>query len=411
MKDSNLHKAIQEMPQFEAPDICGNIEKNIKPTRKKLIVPIVLLMLIAISTVLVISHYSKTPVIESANRNNELYKDNTALNLHSEDENIEETFEFTEAGDSQITRITEENTDIPEYYPADLIVYLNIDIDLSDEDLINQDVILDTNVSQLKIEERIVYKEKGVNLVRNPSFEDYRICPAGIVGRPSRKLIPDWQVPNKGTPDYFNVCSKKEAGVPINFAGRAEAHSGEGYVGIILRQNFTRDNKITGEKAVIYREYIQNELKSELVKGKTYKITFWVCNSTNSRFAVDGVGACVTVGNEWTTHKEVLEIIPVVENPTGNVLMNQNYWVAIEGYYTAQGGEKYLTIGNFKNNFSTNYMMQSNESAFNYSYYYIDDVSVIEVEEEVETYIIDENSESVVDEDNISLAEENYTDW
>jgi hypothetical protein len=251
-------------------------------------------------------------------------------------------------------------------------------------------------------QEELKIVEVGENLVRNPSFEDYSVCPKGIVYNPERKLIPDWFVPTKGTPDYFNVCCDGDAGVPNNFAGKMYAHSGSGYCGIILRQNFTQDNKITGEKPVIYREYIQNELTSELVKGKKYKIKFWICNSSNSRYAVDGIGACVTIDQIKIGNKEVLDGIPVVENPIGKLMLNQDYWVAIEGIYEAQGGEKYLTIGNFNNNYSTNYMMQNGNSDFNYAYYYIDDVSVIEVEEMYQTSFI---TDSVKAGSNIEIAE------
>ncbi|MDD3858828.1 MAG: hypothetical protein PHW83_01405, partial [Bacteroidales bacterium] len=45
-------------------------------------------------------------------------------------------------------------------------------------------------------------------------------------------------------------------------------------------------------------------------------------------------------------------------------------------------------IGNFYNNYSTNYIMQNGNSKFNYAYYYIDDVSVYEIEELFETHLI-----------------------
>jgi hypothetical protein len=227
------------------------------------------------------------------------------------------------------------------------------------------------------------------------------VCPVGINGKPSKKLLPDWTIPSKGTPDYFNICCNGDAGVPNNFAGKIKPHSGDAYAGIILRQNFTHDNRITGEKPLIYREYLQNELKFELEAGKSYKIKFWICNSSNSRFAVDQIGASLTYENGRVKDNEVLEFYPVVENPAGTFLSNQNYWVAIEGVYEAVGGEKYLTIGNFKNNFSTRYIMQNGNSEFNYAYYYIDDVSLVEVMEIVESVPVNDSSsyESVIQSD------------
>jgi hypothetical protein len=385
MKDDDFKNAVNNLPEFEAPDVWGNIEKNIKPKKRRIIIPIIFLVIVGIGIIYIWNNNSKallrgTESVQNEKKINEDYSQSSNV-VNDDQENL---IAYTEAGDSQITNLTKmEFLDI-DFIPAKSIVDKNIVSSENNLEAYELEYRSDEIKANLRIETLVTWEEIGNNLVRNPSFEDFKICPSGIVGRPSRKLIPDWQVPNKGTPDYFNTCSNKEAGIPNNFAGRADSHSGNAYAGMILRQNFTRDNKITGEKPVIYREYIQNELEAELEAGRTYKIKFWVCNSTNSRFAVDGVGACLTVDNEWTNHKEVLELIPVVENAYGNVLMNQNYWVAIEGYYIAQGGEKHLTIGNFKNNFSTSYLMQDNASAFNYSYYYIDDVSVVQVEEIVE---------------------------
>ena len=91
------------------------------------------------------------------------------------------------------------------------------------------------------------------------------------------------------------------------------------------------------------------------------------------------------------THDEVLEFVPQIENPSGKYISNRDYWVAIEGIYEAQGGEKFITIGNFNNDFSTNYIMMDGKSDFNYAYYYIDDVSVVEVSE---SYDLVEDSKS-----------------
>ena len=411
MKDDKLNNAISELPEFEAPDVWNNIEKKIIPRQRKIIITIVLSLFIVIGVIIFINYKYFKPdnkpvvAIESVNKNvtdvlfnDMLQKDNEIFT------------EYSEAGDYQISLLSKKE--------AKEIDILNI------ENTVNRNIELDRKLnanklesfsefaeSDLRLETIVTWEEKGNNLVRNPSFEQFKACPSGINGRKSRRLIPDWYVPNRGTPDYFNVCSAEDAGVPNNFAGTAKAHSGVAYAGLILRQNFTRDNKITGEKPVIYREYLQNELKEELIAGKTYKIKFWVRNSSKSRFSVDAVAACLTLEKEWVNHKEVMELIPVIENSPGNILMNQNYWVAIEGYYKAQGGEKYLTIGNFKNNFSTNYMMQDNEATFNYAYYYIDDVSVIEVVELVETYLIDFFEETPIGDENMSQNEFYDTDW
>ncbi|MBP7464550.1 MAG: hypothetical protein KA793_09460, partial [Bacteroidales bacterium] len=110
-----------------------------------------------------------------------------------------------------------------------------------------------------------------------------------------------------------------------------------------------------------------------------YRIRFWVCNSSKSRYAVDAVGAMLSTEKIRQNDNNVLDYTPTIKNTRGNFLINQTFWVAIEGVYEAKGGEKYLTLGNFNYNYSTLYTLQNVDSKFNYAYYYIDDVSVIEV--------------------------------
>jgi hypothetical protein len=72
-----------------------------------------------------------------------------------------------------------------------------------------------------------------------------------------------------------------------------------------------------------------------------------------------------------------IHYIPQVENTT--ILSDSLGWTKISGVFTATGGENILTIGNFRDDTSTNSMFVKNSPAFPASYYYIDDVSVEEV--------------------------------
>lgn len=60
-------------------------------------------------------------------------------------------------------------------------------------------------------------------------------------------------------------------------------------------------------------------------------------------------------------------------------------WTQIQGCFTANGGEQYITIGNFNYNVNTDtlYVGTNNPDPnytnplYDYSYYYIDDVSLL----------------------------------
>lgn len=395
MKDDKFKQAISDLPEIEAPDVWTDIEKAL-PTTKNRKYLYVLLILIVLS---VPAYFIAQELFQHENFADEQISEVELVSDNRIVEDIVENGDIIEI-DSRENDVLTDNAEILDNEIVDNKEAVENPI-LENNKINIIDIVApirdEKSFFNLKYYNKVSYVEIGENLVRNPSFEDYNICPVGINSKPSRKLIPNWEVPSKGTPDYFNICSRKDAGVPNNFAGTIKPHSGDGYAGLILRQNFTRDNKITGEKSVIYREYIQSELTTELQAGKTYKITFWVCNSSNSRFAVDGIGACVTFDKSRIKDKNVMDLIPVLENPVGTILTNQYSWVAIEGNYTAIGGEKYLTIGNFRNNFSTNYVMQDGKSGFNYAYYYIDDVSLIELGEIVELVpVVDSSNVEIV---------------
>jgi hypothetical protein len=60
-------------------------------------------------------------------------------------------------------------------------------------------------------------------------------------------------------------------------------------------------------------------------------------------------------------------------------------WMKVSGYFVAQGGEEYLTIGNFKSFASgdTLNIYSPNTNIYSGAYYYIDDVSVYLCEDTV----------------------------
>lgn len=395
MKENNLNKAIKNLPVFDAPNVWDEIElalNNKEP--HKFWLGFSLIVILGVATFLI--------SLSGDGRGKVNFIDMVIVDTITESSASDSAIIISAKVIYPAKNSSENRIFISEFLNQNESDSTNAFVETLDSVFVsNPEIIGELMMPVYKT--IVVYKDAGENLVPNPSFEEYNICPSGIVGRYERKLIPDWVVPSRGTPDYFNRCGKTDACVPKNFAGVAKANSGVAYCGIILRKNFTRDNKITGEKAEIYREYIQAELNAELVKGKKYKVKFNVCNSSNSRFAVDAIGAYISVERPKATHDEVLEFIPQIDNPRGKYISNRDYWVAIEGIYEAQGGEKFITIGNFNNNFSTNYIMMDGKSDFNYAYYYIDDVSVVEV---LETYDLVEESKLNAKQANICVAGE-----
>jgi len=205
------------------------------------------------------------------------------------------------------------------------------------------------------------------NYVPNPSFDEMK-------GK-KPKLDP-WRKVN--TVDYFinsdNKSSRKRYNTrdDKNYTLR-KPHSGSGYVGIR-----------TWPK---YREYIQVELIDTLSRKKKYYFEMFIALSPYCSCYIKSFAASFyakrpsyTSGNSIKTYPAQLMYI----NHKG--IRDNKDWVKISGVYKAIGGERYLTIGNFSEQFK---LKRKTPFIFSFfkkreAYYYVDDVSL---------YPLDENGE------------------
>ena len=222
------------------------------------------------------------------------------------------------------------------------------------------------------------------NLVKNHSFENAWSCPEDYCGYAVKYPFPDWINPNYGTPDLMHTCSAMRAGVPENFAGYMYPYDGGAYAGIILREKF--DDSLTVYKGVS-REYLQTKLTDPLKKNTLYCVKFYYVNAKKSMYSVDALGITLTVEQIKAKNADRILQRPQITNCPGHIMDNTDEWTEFCGYYRARGGEQYLTIGNFLDNSTTQYVTNQNEysdSAFFYAYYLIDNVSVFEIESEFE---------------------------
>lgn len=219
------------------------------------------------------------------------------------------------------------------------------------------------------------------NLVFNGSFEDYRTCPRKVDALGVLTLVEGWYQPTRGSADYFNICGSRECGVPKNKLGEQAAHSGEGYCGIYCSKNN-------------YREYLQTRLRRRLHPGDSIQITYYVSLSEESTGAITTMGALFTEESISDTvrgilmHKEqnklsdgvvqtmLRPLTPQVVN-FDTPLTDTRNWQCISGTFVAQGGEQYVTIGNFYTIEQSGYAEpDSLTELLPGAYYYIDDVAV-----------------------------------
>ncbi len=230
---------------------------------------------------------------------------------------------------------------------------------------------------------------RSQNLVPNGSFEILDTCPIGTGGiyhaNPWFQPV-FWNGTNAfgtSSSELFNPCSSFILiTAPNNSLGYQIAKVGNGYAGIV----FYVDSGLA--PVPNYREYIEVKLHSKLKPNAKYCMSFYVSLANNVKYGTSRIGAYFSEDsliqrdtNYYNLFKP-FNLIPQVENTFGNVITDTLNWVLIRGEFIAHGNEQFLTIGNFYDNPQTDSLTVLPslfvEAA---AYYYIDEVSLIEVKQ------------------------------
>ena len=205
-------------------------------------------------------------------------------------------------------------------------------------------------------------------LLRNGGFEEKTYCPTDF-NTQTLKTVKYWTQPNRATPDYFNECSKN-AGVPRNFVGSQDALEGQGYVGLVTYAGSKRN----------YREYLQTELSRKLAPGELVCVEFWVSCADYCLYVTDGLGVLFSQGAVKASGEGLIDERPQIRNPRLHMLDQYDSWVKLSDVFVAQGGEKYLTIGNFNSDQTISRLMRTaldgGSSTSSWAYVYIDNIEV-----------------------------------
>jgi hypothetical protein len=205
----------------------------------------------------------------------------------------------------------------------------------------------------------------AVNLVPNDSFESISSCPVSFS---QLAFAPPWDFPTLGTSDLYNTCVLgwppfPVPGSPLSPFGYQFSRTGNGHAGFTVRN--VND----------YHEYVSVPLTSSLIASATYQVKFYVNLADTCESAIDRIGAHFSVGPVGPLPiLNTLNLIPQVESPAFTFLADTMSWVLISGSFVAAGGETHLTIGNFHDDASTNFVLTGN--TWPGAHYYIDDVSV-----------------------------------
>ena len=229
-----------------------------------------------------------------------------------------------------------------------------------------------------------------LNLVPNPSFEDSLGCPADV-GCGAIYQVVDWYNIDitpcpypppytyaASSPDYFNPCGQGgqwAQTTPTNYFGTQSGYNGShSYAGIFtFNKSFDYHN---------YREYIGTTLPDILKPNKQYILKMYVSLADQVIYASDGIGmnlssTLLNINNNGYGYPHVWTCLDYLtpQMITTAPITDKNNWTPITTTITATGGEKYIIIGCFKNDATIDTVPLS-PSGVDFSYYYVDQVSI-----------------------------------
>lgn len=207
------------------------------------------------------------------------------------------------------------------------------------------------------------------NLVPNPSFEEYTICPSNPVDSIEIEKATPWKS-YRQTPDFFHPCD--ETGVmssPMSSVyGYGVPYHGIGKAGFI------------GVGGSSTREIIGVQLNEPLIIGESYYVSFYLLRT----FGGGGHSNCNCAsshpGLKFTTRSyTIIETIPIDNHAhilNEEVLVDSTNWTQVSGWFVADSAYTHLAIGTFFDNDQVTVENYNNHPGLPKTYYFTDAVCV-----------------------------------
>ena len=218
------------------------------------------------------------------------------------------------------------------------------------------------------------YQAQVANLVDNGSFE---IIKGKVKGLGCMDASADWKNVTPAKADLF----VKENKLPIvltsgNSYGKEEPKEGDNYAGLV----------VYSPKDKIARNYITSPLTQPMLKGKKYCVSMYISLAEGSKFATNNLGINFHKKQpKQEDNKTIIEKTSIL-HPNSKLVSASYGWEKICGTYIAEGGEEFITIGNFTATEKTKTEKAIKIKDYkgllsDFAYYFVDDISVILVDQ------------------------------
>lgn len=215
---------------------------------------------------------------------------------------------------------------------------------------------------------------QATNLVENGSFE---VIKGKVKGMGCIEASDDWKNVTTTKADLF----VKENKNPIvltssNTYGKEDPKEGENYAGLV----------VYSPKDKIARNYITSPLAQPMLKGKKYCVSMYISLAEGSKFATNQLGINFNKKQLKTEDNKAIIDKTSILHPQSKVVNATYGWEKVCGTYIAEGGEEFITIGNFtaadKTKTEKAIKIKDYKGVLtDVAYYYVDDISVVMVDQ------------------------------
>lgn len=217
------------------------------------------------------------------------------------------------------------------------------------------------------------------NLVPNPGFENYRMLPCRLNNSSIEENIDQWFQPLPTSTDYFRTDIDEQCDLNPARHGRYP-RTGNAMAGVVSAM-------IAWDRRTEYKEYLEVKLNRPLAPGKLYCGEFFAfnrnlpelsdvleCNNLSMAFSDTAVFFPISINAP--DHLLAAEAARITGKP---IIPADDKWHRVEGCFGANKHYRFLLIGNFHSVHSTEIVRKSFVHNLAGAYYYIDDVSLIEL--------------------------------
>ena len=201
------------------------------------------------------------------------------------------------------------------------------------------------------------------NLIPDPGFEIHNENCAPYPG------LTYWFNPNLATPDTWcypgGLCNTLLTEAIMEELQLLPPYEGNCVAGI-----FVADSQSSNMQT---REYLTTELTEPLLQGEEYELNLWLYRHIFHDAAIDKIGFYFSEDQPYFETFEMLPVEPQIELDT--LIITTDEWVHVSRVYVAQGGERYMTFGNFRENNEMTYVLTGMSWKLSQSsYYFFDDM-------------------------------------